>query len=96
MRAREHPRTATSRRLDIEQVGVQFSVHDLGMPAAGQFAAFVEALPGEFDALVVPLVDAATHLSLHVAFVDRGEIRRINSLRFAERREIKHYFKGYP
>jgi uncharacterized protein len=32
----------------------------------------------------------------YVAFVDRGEVRRGISLRFAERREIKHYVESYP
>jgi uncharacterized protein len=31
-----------------------------------------------------------------VAFVDRGETRRIVSLRYAERREVKHYVENYP
>jgi uncharacterized DUF497 family protein len=31
-----------------------------------------------------------------VAFVDRGETRRIISLRYAERREVKHYVENYP
>lgn len=31
----------------------------------------------------------------YVAFVDRGEIRRIISLRYAERKEIKHYAENY-
>ena len=31
----------------------------------------------------------------HVAFVDQGEVRRIISLRYAERKEIKHYVKNY-
>ena len=30
----------------------------------------------------------------YVAFVDRGEVRRIISLRRAERREVKHYVKN--
>lgn len=30
----------------------------------------------------------------YVAFVDRGEVRRIISLRRAERREVKHYVKS--
>ena len=30
------------------------------------------------------------------AFVDRGPNRRIISLRFAERREVKHYVENYP
>jgi len=32
----------------------------------------------------------------YIAFVDRGEVRRVISLRFAERKEIKHYVENYP
>jgi uncharacterized DUF497 family protein len=32
----------------------------------------------------------------YVAFVDRGIVRRIISLRYAERREIKHYVENAP
>ncbi len=32
----------------------------------------------------------------YVAFVDRGEVRRVISLRFAERKETKHYVENYP
>ena len=31
-----------------------------------------------------------------VAFVDRGEVRRVISLGYAERKEIKHYVENYP
>lgn len=31
----------------------------------------------------------------YVAFVDRGEVRRVISLRHAERNEINHYVKSY-
>ena len=31
-----------------------------------------------------------------LAFVDRGKVRRIISLRHAERREAKHYAENYP
>ena len=31
----------------------------------------------------------------YVAFVDRADIRRIISLRYAERREIKHYVENF-
>jgi hypothetical protein len=31
----------------------------------------------------------------YVAFVDRGETRRVISLRYAERREVKHYVENY-
>ena len=32
----------------------------------------------------------------YVAFLDRGEIRWVISLRYAERKEIKHYVKNHP
>ena len=32
----------------------------------------------------------------YVAFVDRENVRRIISLRYAERREIKHYVENFP
>lgn len=32
----------------------------------------------------------------YVAFVDRGKTRRVISLRYAERREVKYYVKNYP
>lgn len=32
----------------------------------------------------------------YAAFVDRGEVRRIISLRYAERREVMHYVENYP
>lgn len=32
----------------------------------------------------------------YVAFVDRGDTRRIISLRYAERREVEHYVQNYP
>ena len=30
-----------------------------------------------------------------VAFADRGNVRRVISLRYAERREVKHYVENY-
>ena len=32
----------------------------------------------------------------YVAFVDRADVRRVVSLRFAERREVKHYVENCP
>ena len=32
----------------------------------------------------------------YVSFVDRGRARRVISLRFAERREVKHYVENAP
>jgi uncharacterized DUF497 family protein len=35
-----------------------------------------------------------TRILYYVAFVDRGEVRRIISLRRANRREVKHYVQS--
>ena len=35
-----------------------------------------------------------TDILYYVAFVDRGEVRRIVSLRRANRREVKHYVEN--
>ena len=32
----------------------------------------------------------------YVAFVDRDDVRRVISLRYAERREVKHYVENAP
>jgi uncharacterized DUF497 family protein len=37
----------------------------------------------------------ATGILYYVAFVDRGDARRIISLRKANRREVKHYVQSY-
>ena len=42
---------------------------------------------------MIALAPAASTL-YYVAFVDRGEVRRIISLRRAERREVKHYVEN--
>jgi uncharacterized protein len=50
----------------------------------------------EYDELrMVGLVPEGNRL-YYVAFVDRGEVRRIISLRNAERREVKHYVENQP
>jgi uncharacterized DUF497 family protein len=36
-----------------------------------------------------------TGILYYVAFVDRGEVRRIISLRRANRREVKHYVENF-
>lgn len=36
-----------------------------------------------------------TKILYYVAFVDRGEVRRIISLRRANRREVKHYVENF-
>ena len=50
----------------------------------------------EYDELrMIGLVPEGNQL-YYVAFVDRGKIRRVISLRPAERREVKHYVENYP
>ena len=50
----------------------------------------------EYDEVrMVGLVPEGERL-YYVAFVDRGETRRVISLRNAERREVKHYVENYP
>ena len=50
----------------------------------------------EYDELrMIGLVPEGNRL-YYVAFIDREEVRRVISLRFAERREIKHYVENYP
>ncbi len=50
----------------------------------------------EYDELrMIGLVPEGSTL-YYVAFVDRDEVRRIISLRYAERKEIKHYVENYP
>jgi len=36
-----------------------------------------------------------TNILYYVAFVDRGDVRRIISLRRADRREVKHYVEHF-
>ncbi len=49
----------------------------------------------EYDELrMIGLVPEGNAL-YYVAFLDRGEIRRVISLRYAERKEIEHYAKNY-
>ena len=50
----------------------------------------------EYDELrMIGLVPESNRL-YYVAFVDRDKIRRVISLRHAERREVKHYVENYP
>jgi uncharacterized protein len=50
----------------------------------------------EYDELrMIGLVPEGNRL-YYVAFVDRDEVRRVISLRNAERREVKHYVKNQP
>lgn len=44
---------------------------------------------------MIGLVPAGDRL-YYVAFVDRGDRRRVISLRYAERKEVKHYVENAP
>ena len=48
----------------------------------------------EYDELRMIALAPETNTLYYVAFVDRNEVRRIISLRRAERREVKHYVEN--
>ena len=48
----------------------------------------------EYDELRMIALAPKTEILYYVAFVDRGEVRRIISLRRANRREVKHYVQS--
>lgn len=50
----------------------------------------------EYDEIRMSGLVPAGNRLYFVAFVDRGDMRRIISLRYAERREVKHYVENYP
>ncbi len=45
----------------------------------------------EYDEMRMIALAPETNTLYYVAFVDRGEVRRIISMRRAERREVNHY-----
>jgi len=48
----------------------------------------------EYDEERMIALAPRTEILYYVAFVDRGEVRRIISLRRANRREVKHYVQN--
>ncbi len=48
----------------------------------------------EYDELRMIALAPRTEILYYVAFVDRGEVRRVISLRRANRREVKHYVEN--
>ena len=48
----------------------------------------------EYGELRMIALAPETNILYYVAFVDRGEVRRIISLRRANRREVKHYVES--
>ena len=53
-------------------------------------------IDGRFEYAELRMIALApkTKILYYVAFVDRGEVRRVISLRRANRREVKHYVKS--
>jgi len=49
----------------------------------------------EYNELRMIALAPETNILYYVAFVDRGEMRRIISLRRANRREVKYYVKRF-
>jgi uncharacterized protein len=69
--------------------------HGVSLSLAGvlDWEAALVWIDGRFDYVELRIVALApkTGIVYYVAFVDRGEARRIISLRRANRREVKHY-----
>ena len=88
-------------RIDVDPVKdkLNLAVHGLSLSLASELA-WDEALVWiderfEYDELrMIGLVPGGNRL-YYVAFVDRGKMRRVISLRHAERREVKHYVENY-
>jgi uncharacterized DUF497 family protein len=49
----------------------------------------------EYGELRMIALAPETNVLYYVAFVDRGEVRRVISLRRATRREVKHYVESF-
>jgi uncharacterized protein len=49
----------------------------------------------EYNVLRMIALAPEFNILYYVAFVDRGEVRRIISLRRANRREVKHYVENF-
>jgi len=49
----------------------------------------------EYNEMRMIALAPQTEILYYVAFVDRGSVRRIISLRRANRREVKHYVQSY-
>ncbi len=49
----------------------------------------------EYGELRMIALAPETNILYYVAFIDRGEVRRIISLRRATRREVKHYVESF-
>jgi len=73
--------------------------HGLSLAMASEldWEAALVWVDGRFDYNETRMIALAprTEILYYVAFVDRGEVRRIISLRRANRREVKHYVENF-
>ena len=73
--------------------------HGLSLSLAGELdweAAFVWVDERfEYGELRMIALAPETNVLYYVAFVDRGDVRRIISVRRANRREVKHYVESF-
>lgn len=73
--------------------------HGLSLAMAGEleWKAALVWVDARFEYNETRLIALAprTGILYYVAFVDRGEVRRIISLRRANRREVKHYVENF-
>ena len=74
------------------------SKHGVSLSVAGQldWEAALVWIDGRFEYGETRMIALApkTEILYYVAFVDRGEVRRVISLRHANRREVKHYVEN--
>ena len=79
---------------------VNLATHGLSLSFASKLAwdealVWVDQRFGYDELRMIGLVPEGSRL-YYVAFVDRDEVRRVISLRHAERREVKHYVENQP
>ena len=72
--------------------------HGVSLSVAGElnWEAALVWVDGRFEYKETRMIALApkTEILYYVAFVDRGEVRRVISLRRANRREVKHYVEN--
>ena len=73
--------------------------HGVSLSMAGElnWEAALVWVDGRFEYKEMRMIALApkTEILYYVAFVDRGEVRRVISLRRANRREVKHYVENH-
>ena len=99
--------TATFTVATVKALQIEFDPHKDTMNQAKHGVSLVLAADLDWEAALVWVDDRfeynelrmialapEAHVLYYVAFVDRGEVRRVISLRRANRREVKHYVKN--